>query len=135
MKQFFGIYLRALAVVLYVQYISAQFYDPALAGLAQTIYRILDPLLVLGLIIVVFYAYQRKRTVDSAQDDGVTREYLEANGSFYFGVVLLVGLLWNWIGFQWSNPSTVEGLLWTFIDITLPLLLFSASVQLLRSKN
>lgn len=49
MKSLFSIYLRVLAGVLYVQFISSQFYDPTGDGAAETIYRILDPLLVLGM--------------------------------------------------------------------------------------
>ena len=49
-KSLFSIYLRVLAVVTYVQYIASQFYDPAGEGVADTVYRILDPLLVLGMI-------------------------------------------------------------------------------------
>ena len=62
-------------MVLYVQYIGSQFYGPTAKGLALTAYRILDQLPVLGLIIVVFYAYERKRAVDSGPDESVTREY------------------------------------------------------------
>lgn len=54
MNQLFVMYLRVLAVVLYVQYIGSQFYDPTAEGLAGSVYRVLDPLLVLGMVIVVF---------------------------------------------------------------------------------
>jgi hypothetical protein len=118
--------------VLYVQYISSQFYDPTGEALAETVYRILDPLLVLGMIIVVYYAYQRKLAVDAASDDSVTREYLEANGVLYLSVALFVGLLWNWVGFQFSNPTNSEGWLWALIDLALPLLFYASSVQLLK---
>ena len=135
MKSLFSIYLRVLAVVLYVQYISSQLYDPTGEALAETVYRILDPLLVLGMIIVVYYAYQRKLAVDAASDDSVTREYLEANGVFYLSVALFIGLLWNWVGFQFSNPANSEGWLWAIIDLSLPLLFFASSVQLLKSEE
>ena len=134
MKSLFSIYLRVLAVVLYVQFISSQFYDPTGDGAAETIYRILDPLLVSGMIIVVYYAYQRKSAVDAASDDGVTREYLEANGVLYLGVALFFGLLWNWIGFQFVDPTNSHGWLWTLIDLALPLLFFASSVQLLKEE-
>ncbi len=135
MKSLFSIYLRVLAVVVYVQYISSQLYDPTGEALAETVYRILDPLLVLGTIIVVYYAYQRKLAVDAASDDSVTREYLEANGAFYFSVALFFGLLWSWVGFQFSNPANSEGWLWAIIDLSLPLLFFASSVQLLKSED
>ena len=129
MKWIVGRYLRAVAALVYLQYIGSQLYAPVWEGLSTTIWSILDPLMVLGLIIVVVGAYQRKRNVDGAADDGVSREYLEANGSFYLGVALLVGLLSNWLGFQFGNPEETEALLWIVIDITTPLLLFSASIK------
>ena len=134
MKSLFSIYLRVLAVAVYVQFISSQFYDPTGDGAAETIYRILDPLLVLGMIIVVYYAFHRKRTVDAASDVSVTREYLEANGVLYLGVALFFGLLWNWIGFQFVDPTNSHGWLWTLIDLALPLLFFASSVQLLKEE-
>lgn len=135
MKSLFSIYLRVLAIALYAQYIASQLYDPLGEGMAVTIYRILDPLLVLGLIIVLYYAFQRKRALDSGPDDGVTREYLEANGVLYFGIAIFVALLWSWIGFQFSNPENTAGWLWAVIDLTLPLLFFASSVQLLKSEK
>ncbi|MCY4411825.1 MAG: hypothetical protein OXC27_15320 [Caldilineaceae bacterium] len=134
MKSLFSLFLRVLAVVVYVQFISSQFYDPTGDGVAETIYRILDPLLVLGMIIVVYYAYQRKRAVDATSDVSVTREYLEANGVLYVGVALFFGLLWNWIGFQFVDPTNSHGWLWTLIDLALPLLFFASSVQLLKEE-
>ena len=133
MKLMFWIYLRVLAVVIYVQFIGSQFYDPTSEGLAESIYRIIDPLMVLGLLIAVYYANQRKRAVDIGLDDGVTREYLEANGTFYLSIALLVGLLWNWVGFQFANPVNTYGWLWTVIDVTLPLLFFATSIQLIKN--
>ncbi len=135
MKPLFSIYLRVLAVVLYVQYIGAQFYDPLAEGMASTVYRILDPLLVLGMIIVLYYAFRRKRAVDTGPDDGVTRKYLEANGVLYFGTALFIALLWNWIGFQFASPANSYAWLWAVIDLTLPLLFFASSVQLDKSEE
>ena len=132
MKSLFSIYLKALVVVLYLQYIGSQFYDPLGEGMAVTVYRVLDPLLVLGMVIVLYYAFQRKRAVDSGPDDGVTREYLEANGVLYFGIALFFALLWSWIGFQFANPENSYGWLWALIDLSLPLLFFASSVQLLK---
>ena len=108
-KALFSIYLRVLAVVLYVQYIASQFYDPTGDGLADTIYRILDPLLDLGMTIVVYYAYQRNRSVDASSEFAATREYLEANGVLYLGISLFFGLLYNWVGFQFSEPVNSQG--------------------------
>ena len=135
MKSLFSIYLRVLAVVIYVQYIASQFYDPMGEASADTVYRILDPLLVLGMIIVVCYAYRRKLAVDASSEDAVTREYLEANGILYLSIALSFGLLWNWVGFQFSDPENTVGWLWTVLDLTLPLLFYASSVQLVKTES
>jgi len=135
MKSLFSIYLKVFAVVLYIQFISSQLYDPLGEGMAVTVYRVLDPLLVLGMVIVLFYAFQRKRAVDNGPDDGVTREYLEANGVLYVSIAMFIALLWSWVGFQFSNPANSFAWLWTLIDITLPLLFFASSVQLVKNED
>ncbi len=135
MKPLFSIILRVLAVLVYVQYIASQFYDPTGEAAAETVYRILDPLLVVGTIIVVYYAYQRKRAVDASSEVAVTREYLEANVVLYFSVALFFGLLWNWVGFQFSNPENSAGWLWAVLDLALPLLFYVTSVQLVKSEE
>lgn len=135
MKSLFSIFLKILAVVTYVQYIAQQFYDPVGDGVAETVYRILDPFLVLGTIIVVSYAFQRKRAVDAAPDDGVSREYIEANVVLYLSVALFFGLLWNWVGFQFSDPSNSVDWLWALLDLSLPLLFFASSTQLQKSRE
>ena len=97
------------------------------------IWRILNPLMVLGLVVAIVNSYQRKRSVESVADDGVTREYLESNCSFSLGIALMAGMLWSWIGSEWSVPENTLGPLWTVIDVTQPLLLFTTGTQLMRS--
>ena len=132
MKPTLGTFLRILAVVIYVQFLATQSYDPELTGLGAEIWRILDPIMVLGLAVVIVSSFQRKRGLDSAGDGPVTRNYLEANFLFYFSAALMAGLLWNWIGFHWSDPMNFVKGLWTFIDITLPLLLYATGRELAR---
>ena len=65
----------------------------------------------------------------------MSREYLEANVLFYFSAALLLGLLWSWIGVQWSDPVHSSELLWIFVDVTLPLLLAATAFKLLREAS
>ena len=75
-----------------------------------------------------------------AQEGGIggqpqaDREYLEANFTFYYSAALMLMLLWNWFGVQWAEPSNDVGLVWTLIDSTLPLLLASTGIRLLRDE-
>ena len=96
----------------------------------------MNPRQVSGVVIAVVVAFMRKRRLDgNASDQSVSREYLESNVLFYFSAAFLLGLLWNWIGVQWSDPVHSSKLLWVFIDVTLPVLLGATAVQLLREAS
>ena len=99
----------------------------------STAWQILDPLMVAGVVMVLLLAFGAKRRRDSdSSNRAIDREYLEANVTFYFSGVLLLALLWNWIASQWVEPAGDIGLLWIFIDATLPFLLASTGIRLLR---
>ena len=141
-----------VAVAVAVNFIAVLFYDPpqggwfaysSLSDLSDpspasessglTAWQILDPLMVAGLIIVLILAFAAKRRRDSdSSNRSIDREYLEANITFYFSGVLLLALLWNWISSQWVVPAGYNGLLWVFIHTTLPFLLASTGIRLLR---
>ena len=122
-----------LAAVVAGHFLANQFYDPGLEGAARTVWRVIDPLMVAGLVMVLLAAFARKRSLDA--DPAVDREYLEANVVFYYSAALLLGLLWNWFGVEWVDPSNDVGWMWTVIDVTLPLLLASTGIRLLRAPS
>ena len=127
-----AIYMLLLAIAVAANFLVSQFYDPALEGAAVDAWRILDPLMVLGLAAVLINSFARKRRQESDAEQSVTREYLESNFVFYYSAALMLALLWNWFGFQWVEPSNDVGLIWTLIDVTLPLLLASTGIRILR---
>ena len=148
-----ALYLLLVAAAVAVNFIAILFYDPPLGGgwfayssLSDpepilgdgglTAWQILNPLMVAGLIMVLMLAFTAKRRRDSdSSNRAVDREYLEANVTFYFSAVLLLALLWNWISSQWVVPAGYNGLLWVFIDTTLPFLLASTGIRLLRGDS
>ena len=128
-----AIYMLWVAVAVAVHFLATQLYPPALADAASTAWRILDPLMVLGVVIVLVFAVARKCRL--AAGSAVDREYLETNFTFYFSAMLLLLLLWNWFGFEWVDPRNDQALVWMFTDATLPLLLASSAVRLLRKES
>ena len=133
-KRLAGVYLLAVGVAVAVHFIATQFYDPSLEGTALTVWRVLDPLMVAAVAMVFIAAWASKRRAGSGGgEQPVTRDYLEANFGFYFSGALLLALLWNWAGVEFVEPRNDMGLVWTFIDSTLPLLAGAAGVRLLRS--
>ena len=131
MKKALGIALQLLAIVVWVQFIATQLYDPRLEGAGLAIWRVLNPIMVLGVLVAVFVAFDVKRRHDSSAATGMSRDYFEANVTLYGGMALLHALLWNWIGFQFSDPPTTHPWLWTLIDISLPLLLVPTGRRLI----
>ncbi|MYC23296.1 MAG: hypothetical protein F4X62_17655 [Caldilineaceae bacterium SB0662_bin_25] len=133
MNKIMGNFLKVLAVVVWVQFLAILFYDPAQEGVGFQIWSVLDPLMVLAILITIWVAFRRKTEIDSLAGEGLSREYIEANIALYGSVALLAALLWNWIGSRWAYPLVSFQWLWILIDLTLPLLLFSAGRRLTRT--
>ena len=125
--------LAAVVAVVAGHFLANQFYDPGLEGTSRTVWQIVNPLMVAGLVMVLLAAFARKRSLDA--DPAVGREYLETNVVFYSSAALLLGLLWNWFGVEWVDPGNDVGWMWTVIDVTLPLLLASTGIRLLRAPS
>ena len=130
LKRLVAVLMLLVAAAVAVHFLATQFYDPKLEGAGTTVWNILDPLMVLGVIVVLIDAFARKRRLPSGA--AVDREYLESNFTFYFSAVLLLLLLWNWLGFALVDPKNDQPLVWMFIDAALPLLLASGGVRMLR---
>ncbi len=131
-----AVYLILIAAAVAVHFIVNLFYDAALEGTAATVWRILDPMMVAGVFIVLLLALGAKRRRDAdSENRSIDRDYLKANVVFYFSVVLLLVLLWNWISSEWVEPAGDMPLLWIFIDTTVPPLLGSVGIRLLRQDS
>ena len=133
LRRLAAVYMLLVAAAVAVHFLAAQFYGPTLADTEVTLWRILDPLMVLGVVAVLVDAVARKRRL--AADSVVDREYLETNFIFYFSAMLLLLLLWNWFGFEWVKPRNDQALVWMLVDATLPLLLASSAVRMLREES
>ena len=123
-------YLVLVGAVVAVHFVVNQLYDPLIEGDSLTVWRVLNVLMLIGLAAVIACAWVRKRRVDS--DKGVDRAYLEANFVFYFSAALTLVFLYNWFGFQWSEPPNDDALAWIFIDSTVPVLFVSTGLRMLR---
>ena len=137
LKRLISVYLLGVGAMVAIHFLVTRFYDPTWEDASLAAWSAMNPLQVIGVVIAVVVAFLRKRRMcASLTDQSVTREYLEANVVFYFSVPLLLALLWNWFGVQWSDPVHTSELLWIFIDITLPVLLgVTAAPAAARSKG
>ena len=132
-KRLAAVYLILLAVVVAGHFLATQFYDPTLDGTARNVWQVLNPLMAIGIIIALIVALDRK--LNGGDSQGISREYLEANFTFYFSAALLLAFTWNWFGVEWVEPRNDSALLWLFIGSTHPLLVASTGIRLLRESS
>ena len=126
-----AVYVLVVGVAVPIHFLLTQFYDPTLADAGATVWR--DPLMVIAMVVVLLVAIARKRQLDSGSaDQAITRDYLETNVTLYYSVALLIGLLSNWFGFQFVDPTNDQPLLWVLIDVTVPLLTVSTAIRMWR---
>ena len=141
LKRISGIFLLALAVVLAVHTVVEPLYHTSSEAQPYSpLWNVLNPLMVLGLALGLFYSYDRKRQVDLESDSGpVTREFLVANIQFFGFLFVSILMLWNW--FDLLSPAfaaigaDTTSLVWIVIDATLPLLSGSMAMFLMRSET
>ncbi len=132
-KRLAAVYLILLATVVAGHFLATQFYDPTPEGTARNVWQVLNPLMVIGIVIALIVALNRKLNGDDSK--AITREYLEANFTFYFSAALLIAFAWNWFGVEWVEPRNDNALLWLFIGSTHPLLVASTGIRLLRKSS
>ena len=65
LKRLAAAYMLLLAAVVAVHFLVNQFYDPMLEGTALTVWRILDPLMMAGVVMALIVAFGRKRRRDA----------------------------------------------------------------------
>lgn len=131
-----ALYLVLVGAAVAIHFIVGLFYDPDLEGTGATVWRILDPMMVAGVFIVMLLALGAKRRRDAdSENNSIDRKYFEANFTYYFSVVLLLVLLWNWISSEFVEPAQDMSLLWIFIDTTVPPLLGAVGTRLLRGDS
>lgn len=136
LKRLAGVYLLVVGVAVTLHFLATQFYDSTWSDASLPVWQVLNPLQIIGLVIVLLVAIERKRTVCAeGSDSPVSRKYLESNVLFYYAAAVLLAHLWNWFGVQWADPVNSDNQLWITIDISLALLFIPTSIDLLRNPS
>jgi hypothetical protein len=130
-----GVYLLIVGVAVTLHFLATQFYDPTWSDASLPVWRILNPLQIIGVVFVVMIGLHLKRNLSGNGNSAVTRAYLEANVIFYYAAAVLIAHVWNWFGVTWSDPIRSDNQLWVLIDISLALLFIPLSIRLLRGTS
>lgn len=100
-----------------------------------SVWSVIDILLLAAVGLLALSALHWKLAVPS--DNSVTREYVEANVSFYLTVAFGLGLVYNYLAWKtepsdsyWDSSSYN---LWLAVDVVTSLLLIANGTRLLRS--
>ena len=77
LKRLAAVYMLLVAVAVAAHFRATQLYDPMLEGTALTVWRVLDPLMVVGVVAALIAAFVRKRGLGpDTVEQSVSREYL-----------------------------------------------------------
>ena len=137
-----GAYMIGLAVVVAVYFIintvlaeSFEKFD------AQTVWYVLDVLMLIGLALALAFNCASKREEDGQDSGGaITRRYLEANLAFYLTAAVTILFLHNWLSLLALGGDSLDGnhqawIIWAFVDVMLPLTLGTTGCRLLCGES
>ena len=134
-KQLVSVYLLLVGLAVAVQFFIFPFYEDRDTDLS--VWRVLDWLMAVGLVLAVAVAYLRKRAFDaSAGDDAPWRQYVEVNGLFYAMVALTLAFFPAWFWVEWGTyPERASWVIWHMIDTALPILFVVHGLRSWRESN
>ena len=131
-----GVLLAIGAVVAVPPIIEPLYHVSSAASPYSPMWRIMDPLAALAVVLGVIGGYSRTRRVAHDGAAPITREWLAANALCYGFLVVGILFVWNW--FTLLRPAcTAVGtdtsdVVWGFINAALPLLAGTLGLALLR---
>ena len=136
-KYLLGLFQIIVAIVIFLNFSFSRIYPllfPGISFSGGAIWWWIDILIALGLVIAAVISFQRKRAVDRAGGQQITREYLEANLLFWAMVISVFWFLRSWFAFLLGLDNDYAW--WTEIDTLVLLVLYPCGAYLMRtSKN
>ena len=97
LKRIVGVVLLAIGAVVAVHTIIEPLYHVSSAASPYSpMWRIIDPLEALAVVLGVICGYLRKRSVAHDGATPITREWLAANALFYGFLCVGILFFWNW---------------------------------------
>lgn len=125
LKKLVGAYLVVVGVVVAVFFIVNSLLADSID--VPSIWYFLDVLMLVGLVLALYFNYQRKREVESSGQGGsVSRSYLESNVLFYLTAGVTIIFLHNWLSLLANGSDSLDGnhqawVIWAFVDTLLPI--------------
>ena len=118
LRRVVAVFLVGISMLTVAHFILSPFYPDSLD--AGRLWNILNPFMAVAMVAVLVAHWVRKHKLDSGGQDGaMTREYLEANLSFYATALLTVWFFWNWfdaIMAGGEQQGQTNRIIWAFID-------------------
>ena len=137
LKKLAGAYMIVLAVVVAVYFIINTVLGESIDDFdAQSVWYVVDVLMLIGLVLALVFNCARKREEDRSDSGGaVTRRYLEVNLAFYLTAAITILFLHNWLSLLALGGDSLDGnhqawVIWAFVDVMLPLTLGTTGCRL-----
>ncbi len=138
-KKLAGAYLVVVAVAVAVFFIINIFLVNIISVLA--VWHVLDALMLAGLALGLSFNYFYKSSVGRRDgNEPVTREYLEANVTFYLTAGVAILFLHNWFSFLTTGrvsqgDNHTAWVIWAVEDTMLPIILGITGCRLWREAS
>ena len=138
-KKLAGVYLVGVSIAVAVFFIVSIFLEQAISVL--TVWYVLDILMLIGLALGMGFNYAHKQRVGGRDaGDSVTRQYLEANVTFYITTVIAILFLHNWLVFLATGDVSqgdnhIPWIIWAVVDTGLPIILGVTGCRLWRESS
>ena len=110
-------FLLVVAAAIGIQYLTVLFYDPTLAGIGETVWLVLDFVILLALVFAVWFNWGRIRSNPFC---------LENRFGAYLTLVTGLLFLWNLIAWIWVPEVEPSLALWVIADVLLPVVFIDA---------
>ncbi len=137
LKKLAGAYMIVLAVVVAVYFIINTVLGESIDDFdVQSVWPVVDVLMLIGLVLALVFNYARKREEDGGGTGGaVTRRYVEVNLAFYLTAAITILFLHNWLSLLALGGDSLDGnhqalVIWAFVDVMLPLTLGTTGCRL-----
>ncbi len=128
-----AVYLLLVGVAVGAYFVIAPLYaGQGDAEGAHDVWEVLNWFMAIAAILLVLVTFAGKRAL---AEGAATRDWLVANGRFYFAVALLLGFLSNWFADSWGGEFGPVAFLWVVIDIGMPILAVEMALKLWREPD
>ena len=134
LRKLLAVFLIGVALLVAVHFVFNSFYRETLDTI--DVWSILDWPIALAIAIAIVVNVRRKRALDRGSEQGLDREYVEANSALYATALVALWFYSNWFNFLnvgSEGESAANLVVWALVDALIVLVLSVTGGHLWRA--